>query len=132
MLQQLGLETSVLTTALLVFVGTLVFMLIKSWWDAKRLQKAVDAVPSIGEVTLEELSKYDGRDPFLPLLFSVRGQIYDVSKGKDFYGPGTPLAWLCCFYFYCKIDNDDRKQSQGAGTPCLLAKRLPRRWPQCP
>lgn len=42
----------------------------------------------VGEITLAELDKYDGSDPFKPLLFAVRGVVFDVSEGRAFYGPG--------------------------------------------
>lgn len=38
------------------------------------------------------MERYSGRDPFLPILLAVRGTIYDVSKGKDFYGPGAAFS----------------------------------------
>ena len=44
----------------------------------------------VGDITLEELSKYCGADPFRPILFSVRGRVFDVTTGRDFYGPGEP------------------------------------------
>lgn len=44
----------------------------------------------VGDVTLEELSKYSGQDPYLPILLAVRGRIYDVSAKANFYGPGEP------------------------------------------
>ena len=52
----------------------------------------------VGEITLDELTKYDGRDPSHPLLFAVRGQIFDVTEGRNFYGPGEmpPRAALHC------------------------------------
>ena len=37
--------------------------------------------------TKEELKKYDGSDSSLPLLLSILGKVYDVSAGRDFYGP---------------------------------------------
>ena len=46
---------------------------------------------SCGDITAASLRKYDGRDPFLPLFFAVRGEVFDVSRGRDFYGPGAPL-----------------------------------------
>lgn len=40
------------------------------------------------DVTPEELAASDGSDPSRPMLISIRGVVYDVTKGKDFYGPG--------------------------------------------
>lgn len=34
-----------------------------------------------------ELATYDGTDG-KPILLSIRGTVYDVTKGRDFYGPG--------------------------------------------
>ncbi|CAI8593671.1 unnamed protein product [Vicia faba] len=46
----------------------------------------------IGEVTEEELKDYDGNNPDKPLLMAIKGQIYDVSQSRMFYGPGGPYA----------------------------------------
>lgn len=46
----------------------------------------------LGEVTAAELLAYNGSDPEKPLLMAIRGQIYDVSAGRNFYGPGGPYA----------------------------------------
>ncbi|KAK4776425.1 hypothetical protein SAY86_005113 [Trapa natans] len=46
----------------------------------------------LGEVTEEELKLYDGTDPGKPLLMAIKGQIYDVSQSRMFYGPGGPYA----------------------------------------
>jgi hypothetical protein len=48
--------------------------------------------PQMGDMTLLELSKYDGRDPFRPLLLAVRGRVYDVTLGRAFYGPGACIS----------------------------------------
>ncbi|XP_058727362.1 probable steroid-binding protein 3 isoform X2 [Vicia villosa] len=42
----------------------------------------------VGEITETELRLYNGSDKSQPILISVRGQIYDVSDGRNFYGPG--------------------------------------------
>lgn len=47
----------------------------------------------LGEnVTEEQLRGYDGSDPEKPLLMAIKGQIYDVSRSRMFYGPGGPYA----------------------------------------
>ncbi|PKA51060.1 Membrane steroid-binding protein 2 [Apostasia shenzhenica] len=46
----------------------------------------------LGEVTEEELRAYDGSDPKKPLLMAIKGQIYDVTQSRMFYGPGGPYA----------------------------------------
>ena len=46
----------------------------------------------MGEVTGEELRQYDGSDPKKPLLMAIKGQIYDVTQSRMFYGPGGPYA----------------------------------------
>ncbi|CAL4942614.1 unnamed protein product [Urochloa decumbens] len=46
----------------------------------------------MGEVSEEELRKYDGNDPKKPLLMAIKGQIYDVTQSRMFYGPGGPYA----------------------------------------
>ncbi|MBA0856872.1 hypothetical protein Goshw_004210 [Gossypium schwendimanii] len=42
----------------------------------------------IGDITESELRAYDGSDPKKPLLIAIKGQIYDVSSSKVFYGRG--------------------------------------------
>jgi membrane-associated progesterone receptor component len=35
------------------------------------------------------LARYDGRqDPSLPIYLAVKGKVYDVTPGRNFYGPG--------------------------------------------
>ena len=46
----------------------------------------------VGEITADELRQYDGSDPEKPLLMAIKGQIYDVSQSRMFYGPGGPYA----------------------------------------
>jgi len=38
------------------------------------------------EFTAEELSKYDGSDPDLPIYLAVKGKVYDVSSAAHMYG----------------------------------------------
>jgi membrane-associated progesterone receptor component len=38
-----------------------------------------------------ELSKYDGQQE-KKILMGIRGRVYDVSAGANFYGPGGPYG----------------------------------------
>ena len=40
------------------------------------------------DYAVSELSEYDGSDPQKPLLIAIRGEVYDVTRGRHFYGPG--------------------------------------------
>lgn len=40
------------------------------------------------EFTDEDLKKYDGTNPDLPIYLAINGTIYDVSNGRKHYGPG--------------------------------------------
>jgi membrane-associated progesterone receptor component len=44
------------------------------------------------DYSLWELAGYDGSDPTKPLLIGIRGHVYDVTRGRDFYGPGGPYG----------------------------------------
>ncbi len=45
-------------------------------------------------ITAEELKKYDGTDPKLPIYIALDGLIYDVTAGSKFYTPGGPYHYL--------------------------------------
>lgn len=45
-----------------------------------------------GDLTAEELRRYDGSDVDLPILLAARGVVYDVTRGRDFYGRGGAYA----------------------------------------
>ncbi|GBM24413.1 Membrane-associated progesterone receptor component 2 [Araneus ventricosus] len=44
------------------------------------------------DMTIEELRKYDGTNEEGRVCIAVNGKIFDVTKGKHFYGPGGPYA----------------------------------------
>lgn len=76
------------TVAIFVFFATLVCLAFKTWWDGRNAYATEEEPFKVGEITLEELQRYSGRTPYMPILMAVRGVIFDVTKGKDFYGPG--------------------------------------------
>ncbi|KAI9318076.1 cytochrome b5-like heme/steroid binding domain-containing protein [Dichotomocladium elegans] len=40
-------------------------------------------------ITVSELAKHDGSDPALPIYVAIKGDVFDVTKNKDAYGPGN-------------------------------------------
>ena len=59
---------------------------------------------------LSELAAFDGSDPAKPLLLGIRGQVYDVGRGRDFYGPGGPYGMFAgkdCTRALAKVAFDD-------------------------
>ncbi|XP_059060087.1 membrane-associated progesterone receptor component 2-like [Achroia grisella] len=44
------------------------------------------------DMTVAELRQYDGTQPDGRVLVAVNGWIFDVTRGKRFYGPGGPYA----------------------------------------
>lgn len=45
------------------------------------------------DFTVAELKAYDGNQPDGRVLVAVNGTVYDVTRGKRFYGPGESKAW---------------------------------------
>ncbi|KAJ3288297.1 hypothetical protein HK104_008246 [Borealophlyctis nickersoniae] len=45
------------------------------------------AVVELREYTPKELSHFDGKDD-KPIYMAVNGRVYDVTRGRGFYGPG--------------------------------------------
>lgn len=82
--------------ALMVVVYKVVcgmFVAADDYMAVKRSNDFVIREPvQLGEVTEEELRVCDGSDPNKPLLMAIKGQIYDVSRSRMFYGPGGPYA----------------------------------------
>jgi len=81
----------VLTFVLLLTAGIITYIIIATlrsiFWPPKAVR--LEYTPQqVGSITLEELSKCNGLDPTRPILFSVRGKIYDATESRDFYGPG--------------------------------------------
>ncbi|XP_078438133.1 membrane steroid-binding protein 1-like [Wolffia australiana] len=94
-----GLSPTAFFTLLVLMVG--VYRLVSGMFVAPatgppRAGPAAYVAPpppvQIGDVTLDELRAYDGSDPSKPLLMAIKGQIYDVSRSRMFYGPGGPYA----------------------------------------
>jgi hypothetical protein len=50
-----------------------------------------------GDMTVAELKQYDGSDPTVPVLVAAKGKVYDMTKGRDYYGGegATPAPSRC-------------------------------------
>jgi len=62
------------------------------------------------DYSLSELGDYDGSDPGKPLLIAIRGHVYDVTRGRDFYGPGGPYGMFAgkdCTRALAKVSFDE-------------------------
>ncbi len=62
------------------------------------------------DYTLAELAQYDGSDPATPLLIGIRGEVYDVTRGRSFYGPGGPYGMFAgkdCTRALAKVSFDE-------------------------
>jgi membrane-associated progesterone receptor component len=44
------------------------------------------------DYSLAEIAAFDGSDPAKPLLIAIKDYVYDVTRGRDFYGPGGPYG----------------------------------------
>ena len=89
--------------------------------DAKQLTTLADwetklsaKYPAVGRVvppvrlTLAELAAYDGTDKKKPMYIAISGDIYDVTAGKDFYGPDGiyPFAGHECARAFALVSTD--------------------------
>lgn len=47
------------------------------------------------EYTPKELEPFNGSTPETRILMGVKGNVYDVTRGRQFYGPGKHFGCLC-------------------------------------
>lgn len=93
------LLSSPLNLALLALCG---FLLYKIIIGRKKQIPAPPREPQLPELkkqdmTLEQLREYDGKGPDGRILVAANGKVFDVTRGKRFYGPGkrpvAKIAW---------------------------------------
>lgn len=89
------IASSPINIALLVAICILVYKIFKGRTeeDGGNEAKIDPPLPKMKkqDMTLEELRKYDGVQGDGRVLVAINGRIFDVSKGRRFYGPGTFL-----------------------------------------
>lgn len=81
--------SSPLNLALIAIITFLVYKIFKSQHSPKPSAPSAPELPKIRkDFTVAELKAYDGNQPDGRVLVAVNGMVYDVTRGKRFYGPG--------------------------------------------
>lgn len=83
--------------ALVAFIIVLLYKILRSRSADSQRSSAVPEpeLPKLRrDFTIQELKQYDGNQPDGRVLMSVNGNIYDVTRGKRFYGPGELYMML--------------------------------------
>lgn len=85
---------SPINLALLGLIAFLAYRIVKSRQDEHKAEPEEKQLPKLKkkDFTIEELKKYDGNQEDGRVLIAVNGKVYDVTRGKRFYGPGGPYA----------------------------------------
>lgn len=85
----LEIVQSPLNIALVSLIAFLIYKIIKSRQSVPAVYTPEPQLPKIRkDFTVEELKKYDGTGEDGRVLVAVNGNVYDVTRGKRFYGPG--------------------------------------------
>ena len=83
---------SPMNLGLVFIIAFLVYKIIKDRIEVPSAGSSRPAEPELPKLrrdfTVQELRQFDGNQPDGRVLVAVNGQIYDVTKGKRFYGPG--------------------------------------------
>ena len=66
--------------------------LFSKWFGKKKAPPPPLPGAEARDYTLAELAAFDGSDSGKPLLIGIKGYVYDVGRGRDFYGPGGPYG----------------------------------------
>lgn len=86
---------SPMNLALVAIIAFLVYKIIKDRIEVPHsdIKPAEPELPKLRrDFTIQELRKFDGNQPDGRVLVGVNGSVYDVTKGKKFYGPGGPYS----------------------------------------
>lgn len=85
---------SPLNLALIAVITFLIFKIFKSQQPPKPSPPSEPELPKLRkDFTVAELKAFDGNQPDGRVLVAVNGTVYDVTRGKRFYGPGE---FTCC------------------------------------
>ena len=85
--------SSPMNMLLLLAIVYLMYKIFKGRRDAARERETPPTpLPKLKkrDMSLQELRQFDGSDPSGRILVAVNGKVFDVTRGKRFYGPGKP------------------------------------------
>lgn len=84
---------SPLNLVLVTIITILVYKIFRSRQQPEAAPPPEPELPRLRkDFTVAELKAFDGTQPDGRVLVAVNGTVYDVTKGKRFYGPGGPYA----------------------------------------
>lgn len=84
---------SPLNLVLVTIITILVYKIFRSRQQPAAAPPPEPELPKLRkDFTVAELKAFDGTQPDGRVLVAVNGTVYDVTKGKRFYGPGGPYA----------------------------------------
>uniref|UniRef100_A0A1Q3F9H6 Putative membrane associated progesterone receptor n=1 Tax=Culex tarsalis TaxID=7177 RepID=A0A1Q3F9H6_CULTA len=84
---------SPLNLVLVAIITVLVYKILRSRQQPAAAPPPEPELPRLRkDFTVAELRAFDGNQPDGRVLVAVNGSVYDVTKGKRFYGPGGPYA----------------------------------------
>lgn len=109
---------SPMNLALVAIIAFLVYKIIKDRIEVPSVGSQKPPEPELPKLrrdfTVAELRQYDGTGPDGRVLIAVNGNVFDVTRGKRFYGPGKTkkqsnytiilitLTYMPnCVYFVC-------------------------------
>lgn len=87
---------SPMNLGLVLIIGFLVYKIVRDRFEGPSIDSQKPEEPPLPKLrrdfTVKELRRFDGTQSDGRILMAVNGTVYDVTKGKRFYGPGGPYA----------------------------------------
>ncbi|KAF4523698.1 hypothetical protein B566_EDAN011562 [Ephemera danica] len=85
---------NIINFSLLVVIIIMLYMIYKSYRPTPYARPASSPeLPKLRrDFTPEELRAYNGTGPEGRILVAVNGKVFDVTRGRQFYGPGAPYS----------------------------------------
>lgn len=77
---------------LIVIMAVLVYKIYRKYTRSHAVTPVLNLPKLRKDMTVAELRQYDGTQPDGRVLIAVNGWIFDVTRGRRFYGPGGPYA----------------------------------------